>query len=108
MISNSVIPRAAWPSGSDQAPKVISPVSRSRPLSSCADATRNAAIRGHLGIFASGTSDCLRLTGESGGALAILRELCVQELERDVAVRPAVPRAIDFAHSSGADPLEEP
>src|SRR5260370_5832960 len=36
MISNLVIPRAAWPSGSDQAPKVISPVSRSRPLSSCA------------------------------------------------------------------------
>src|SRR5216683_6332904 len=39
MISNSVIPRAAWPSGSDQAPKVISPVSRSRPLSSCVDRT---------------------------------------------------------------------
>src|SRR5260370_29296736 len=36
MISNLVIPRAAWPSGSDQSPKVISPVSRSRPLSSCA------------------------------------------------------------------------
>src|SRR3981189_3502259 len=38
MISNSVIPRGAWPFGSDQAPKLISPVSRSRPLSSCADA----------------------------------------------------------------------
>src|SRR4026209_2626818 len=35
MISSSVIPRAPWPSGSDQAPKVISPVSKSRPLSSC-------------------------------------------------------------------------
>src|SRR5260370_31160721 len=32
MISSSVIPGGAWPSGSDQARKVISPVSRSRPL----------------------------------------------------------------------------
>src|SRR5258706_7915477 len=46
MISNSVIPRAAWLSGSDQAPKVISWVSTSRPPSSV-DTTEGKA---HLSV----------------------------------------------------------
>jgi len=46
----------------------------------------------------------LRFALESGQPLAIGRELCGNDLQRDVAVEGGVPRPIHLAHAAGAEP----